>query len=122
MGRQAPGRIGLEHVVLEYEMLRVGPVVGYFAVIVVAHSLRVGGDAVLRIERVVTTLASADETVHLPVIVVAVEGDRIVRAAVIDIVRVVIRAHAPVAQRVGHTPLGLPRCIGIPSAPGKVPK
>ena len=77
MGRQAPGRVRLEHVVLEDEVARVGPVVGDLALVVVAHHVeRQVRDAVLGIERVLAALAGADETVHLPVVVVGLERDR----------------------------------------------
>ena len=70
VGRQAPRGVRLEHVVLQDEVLRVGPVVGDVALRVVAHHVgrrRVGAG---RVGGHQATLAAGlglrDEAVHLP--------------------------------------------------------
>jgi hypothetical protein len=66
---QAPRGVRLEHVVLEHELPRVGPVVGNFALAVVAHHVeRKMGDAVVWIDRIDAGLACADEAVHASVV------------------------------------------------------
>ena len=69
---QAPGRIGLEHVVLEHEVAGVIPVVGDLAPVVVSHDVRplrqVGAARIVEVELAIVDAAAfglPDEAVHL---------------------------------------------------------
>jgi hypothetical protein len=107
--RQAPRRVGLEHVVLQDVVAGVRPVVGDLSPVVVAHDVgpllmqAVGGT-----ERVVRAAADteqagallADEAVHPAVVDVSDGIDMVVRAAAVPVLRVVERPDATVRGRI----------------------
>ena len=106
--RQAPTPVRLEHVVLEDEVPRVGPVVRDLAAVVVAHDVRVPETDARRAVRLAEALADeltvgdADEAVHASAVDIALPGERAVRAArVVGAVRVEERPHAA-ADSVRH--------------------
>ena len=72
VGRQAPRGVGLEHVVLEDEILGVGPVVREVASRVIPHHVGLGGIGARRVGRIQAAfpagLGLPDEPVHLPAI------------------------------------------------------
>src|SRR5207253_7385216 len=96
---QRPGGVGFEHVVLQHEVVGVGPVVGDVPAVVVTH--HVGAGAAAGTGRVVRVGAAplgllrlADEPVHLPAVDVGGGVDLTVRAAAVDVGGVVERALA----------------------------
>ncbi len=109
MGGQAPRGVGLEEVVLQHEVLRVGPVVRDLPCVVVAHHVgcvrreratrRVD---VLDALEVVRPARLADEAVHLAGAHVVHLVEVVVRPAAVAVARVVERAHTAVQGRVGH--------------------
>ena len=115
---QAPGRVGLEHVVLEDEVLGVGPVVRDLPRVVVAHHVH----AALRGRRVRVLLAGAavgiggaaakalfglrHEAVHRPSVDVGGRIAGAVRAAVVEIRGVMKWRHAGPGQRIGDAHAG----------------
>src|SRR5207253_9250822 len=103
---QAPGAVGLEHVVLEHEVLGVGPVVGDLAAVVVAHHVGFAGDRAhgvvgVRAGRAFDGLGGGDEAVHRPACDVGRGGGFAVRAAVVDVGAVVDGGQAAAGRRVG---------------------
>jgi hypothetical protein len=101
MRRQAPAPVRLEHVVLEDEVPRVGPVVRELARVVVAHDVRVAEARARRAVQVPATPADQrpaghpDEAVHAATVHVQLGGERAVRAAgVVVAVDVQERSHA----------------------------
>jgi hypothetical protein len=108
VGRQAPGRIRLEHVVLQDEVPGVGPVVRDLTGVVVPDDVRrraprperAGG--CVRVEAAVAEDAPhrLDEAVHPAVVDVEDREAMAVRAAVVAVARVVERAVAPLRERV----------------------
>ena len=116
--RQAPRGVRLEHVVLQHEVARVGPVVRDLARVVVAHHVRVRRAE--RAQRRVGVDAAADaqpapglahEAVHLPAVDVADRVEVLVRAAAVAVAGVVVRVEADSAA-------GIRRADGeVPAAP-----
>ena len=108
MRRQAPAPVRLEHVVLEDEAPRVGPVVRDLAPVVVAHDVRVAEVGARRAVRMAAAPADErpvgdpDEAVHPAAVHVQLAGERAVRAArVVGAVPVEERLHA-LADAVRH--------------------
>ena len=130
MSRKTPGSVWLVKVVLQDEVPGIRPVVRDVAPIVVTHDI--GIRRALGADRVVGILLASpsprdlrlcDEAVHLAPVDV---GDRIrgaVRAAGVEIVRIVKRLLASTLQRIGDAHCESPFASrGKPSAPGYVPK
>ena len=128
--RHAPRGVRLEHVVLEYERLRPGPVVRQLALIVVGHHrlrliLRIRACRSVEMRRtrkLAATMSRLDEPVHLAVIDIPDRIRVVMRPAQVKVSRGMERTHAMMGERVRHANRGTPLLIGIPSAPGKVPK
>src|SRR6266851_1309887 len=107
MGGQTPRRVRFKHAVLEDKLLSVGPVVGNFSLIVVAHHV---GLAVLAARRVLgrsARLAAArmllgDKPVHLPAINVDGCLAFAVRPTEVTVVGIVVRAYAQTGSWVGY--------------------
>ena len=105
VSRQAPGRVRLEHVVLENEVPRVRPVVRDLPLVVVAHHGRGlnAANAIGRVARAVGSLGeerATDEAVHSPVVDVP-QGVRVlVRPAPVVVRSVVVRLDARVEVRI----------------------
>jgi len=117
VGRQGPGVDGLEHVVLQDEVVRVGPVVRDLAGVVVPHDVRraagqagprrrVGGAAA----PAGLVLGGPDETVHLAAVDVGGRLAEIVAGSAVHQVRIVVRLVAAFGARVGcaHGELAVP--------------
>ena len=110
--RKAPAVDALEHVVLQHEMPRVGPIVRDLGRGViperVGHGARRGGGGAHRVHgRVVTRPHPAGpgrprEPVHGPAVDVTLGRDLVVRTAPVDQRRVVVRAHASADAGNGH--------------------
>jgi len=102
---QAPGGVGLEHPVLEHEVVGVGPVVGDLVAGVVAHHVGLvaaAGRVVGLRAPLATFLGLGDEAVHLAAVDV---GDGIhlaVRSAAVDVVGVVVGRDALPRQGIRH--------------------
>src|SRR5689334_11785295 len=109
MGWQTPRGIGLEHPILQYEILCVGPVIRDLARIVPAHHIRrLAFDAARGIGVLTGFLRiaeSCDETVHLAAINIAHGCRRRVRAARINIIWVVVWFDTGIGLRVIATDL-----------------
>ena len=116
---EAPGVVGLEHVVLEDVLLRVGPVVGNLAGVVVAHDVDargqarahvagLGAGAAVRVLRAAVhpLLRLGHEAVHPSVVDVGHGVVDRVRAAVVDVGRIVERGHAAAVNRIRHAHSG----------------
>ena len=105
----APGCVGLEHAVLQHELMGVGPVVRDVGASVVPHHvLRFRGIDPVAI-RVHCSLAATHgfrglghETGHLPAVDVADAVPHAVRPAEVEIVAIVIRLHTRSHFRVGR--------------------
>ena len=106
VGRQAPRGVRLEHVVLQDEVLGVGPVVRDVARGVVAHHVglyRVGACRIGGIEAALAPrLGLADEAVHLAAGDVGDGVDRRVRSSAVHVGMVDVRRYAGATGRVGH--------------------
>ena len=109
MRGQAPRRVGLEHVVLEHEVARVGPVVRDLAGVVVAHDVGVlrGERALGRVDVPVAEerparLGPCDEARHAAPGDVAHRVDVVVRAAGVPVRGIVVGPPAAPVQRIGH--------------------
>ena len=115
--RQAPAQIGLEHVVLEHEVLGVLPVVRDLPGVVITHDVKarrppedspqliLGGDRHVAAEPVgidMQRLDAGDEPVHRPVADIGHRVHRHVRPAVIDVLVIVVGLLAAVLLRVRH--------------------
>ena len=99
MGGEAPRADGLEHVVVEHEVLRVGPVVRDLASVVVTHHVGSRGWAAVRVvdpdhAAPRGDLGLSDEPVHLAPVDVGARVLGAVRATAVDERRIVVRAHA----------------------------
>src|SRR5262249_36240999 len=107
VGRQAPGQDRLEHVVLEDEVLGVGPVGGDVTVVVVAHDVH----GVASVGRVVAH--RGDEPVHHSVVDVGQGVGVAVRPADVGVGGVVVGHLALAGNGVGdahgEVPLGVAR-------------
>jgi hypothetical protein len=109
VSRQTPRRVGFEHVVLQDEVLRVGPVVGDLAPVVIAHHVAPGnrGRTVRRVgvgasAAALRILGLPDKAVHPAVVDV---GQRVlvtVRATAVDVAPVVKGTGTVAPVRVGH--------------------
>ena len=114
--RQARRRVRLEHVVLQHEVARVGPVVRQLACVVVAHHVgRVSprADRHLWVRRAAVPQAApglADEAVHLAAVDVPDRVEQLVRAAVVLVPAVVVgpRAHVPDRVRYADGEMSVP--------------
>ena len=109
MGRQAPRRRRLEHVVLEDEVARVAPVVRDLARVVIAHHVRLrrrqralGRVDVQPAELPTAGLGARDEPAHAAAGDVAHRVDVVVRPAEVLVAPAVVRPVAAAAERVGH--------------------
>ncbi len=107
MRGQAPRGIGLEHVVLEDEVVRVGPVVRDVRAVVVAH--HVGAATAVAARRVVrlgaaghALLLLGDEPVHLAAVDVGLRGREAVGTAEAAVLAVVERADAAAGGGIRH--------------------
>ncbi len=122
MGRQTPRGVGFEHVVLEHEVLGVGPVVGDVALGVVPHHVGSGRVGTGRVGGIETALPSglglADEAVHLAPVHVGDGVDRGVGTSAVHVGMVDVRHLAGAVGRVGHADRRCAVAIGMPSAPG----
>src|SRR5260370_18310627 len=106
MLRKAPRRVGLEHTILQDVVLRVRPVVGDLARVVVAHDVRLVGVGAVRVDRLYTfllaTLRLGDESVHPAAIDVGSRVLAAMRPAPGSITGVVIGTQTAPGQWVGH--------------------
>ena len=107
VGRQAPGGVRLEHVVLQHEVARIGPVVRDLAPVVVAHYVRVRraerAERRVRADRAAgrePTPGLAHEPVHLAVVDVAGGVEVLVRPAAVAVARIVERVEADPGARI----------------------
>ena len=118
MRDEAPAERGLEHVVLEHEVARVGPVVGDVAGVVVAHhvdapalrglrSLR-GARAAVRVRGRAphALLGLGDEPVHRAPVDISRGVGGPVRTAVVEVGRIVVRGYAASVDGVRDTDAG----------------
>ena len=111
MGGQAPRRVRLEHVVLQDEVTRVGPVVRDLVGVVVPHHVRRRGsraepaDSRVRVAAAVSLDAAdgIDEAVHLAVVDVQHGEAMPVRPTVVPVARIVERPAAPLRLEVVET-------------------
>src|SRR5919206_2581082 len=100
MRRQAPGRVRLEHAILQYELLRVGPVVRNFSCIVIPHHVgflaraTAGGIELIFALLLATLTLLLNEAVHLTLVYVAFGILSGVWTTAIEILRVVKRLDA----------------------------
>ena len=127
--RQAPAPVRLEHVVLEDEVPRVGPVVRDLRAVVVAHDVRA---AEVRAGRAVPMAAAvaderavgdADEAVHPAAVDVLLAGERAVRAAgVVRAARVEERRARTGRRRSARRPSARRSSSGSRRRAGSVPK
>ena len=109
VGRQGPGVDRLEHVILQDEVLGVGPVVRDLPGVVVAHHVRrVAGQAHRR-RRLGGAAAPAglvlggpDETVHLAAVDIGGRFGHVVAGSAVHQARIVVRLVAAFGARVGH--------------------
>ena len=95
---QAPRCVRFEHVVLEHEVLRVGPVVGDLASVVPPHHIRCGRVGAGRVRGVgavpAARLGLGDEAVHLPAVDVGGGVALAVGTTAVDVRGIVRRRHA----------------------------
>src|SRR5919202_1051505 len=109
MRRQAPGRVRLEHAILQYELLRVGPVVRNFSCVVVPHYVRflvratTGGIELVVTPLLATLMLLLNEAVHLTFVYVAFGILSAVWTTAIEVLRVVERLDALFGLGVRYT-------------------
>ena len=108
VGGQGPGVDRLEHVILQDEVVGVGPVVRYLPGVVVAHHVRCAAGQADRRRRVGGAAAPAglvlggpDEPVHLAAVDVGGRFGHVVAGAAVHQARVVVRLIAAFGARVG---------------------
>ena len=98
MCRQAPGGVGFKQAILQNEILRVLPVIGDVAAIVVTHHIRLGGDRTRGVVVIQTATPPAfglrNEAVHPAAIHILHGVASTMRAAAISVARIVIRFRA----------------------------
>ena len=103
VGGQAPRAVRLEHVVLQHEVARVGPVVRDLPVVVVPHHVALRGGEALGVVGVGAAAAEPgllglhQEAVHRAAVDVGHRVGMPVRAAAVDVAGVVVRREAAAA-------------------------
>ena len=111
MGRQAPRRVRLEHMVLKDEVARVRPIVRNLARVVVSHRIDVDPVRVTpRRERAAVRFVARGaqrvahlllEAVHQPAVDVLRRVEMVMRAASVAVERAVVRLHALARNGIG---------------------
>ena len=109
VGRQAPRRDRLEHVVLEHEVLGVRPVIRDLPRVVITHHIRrpggqadAGGGNGGAAATVAGLLRGPDEPVHLAAVDVRDGGTALMHRAAVHQAGIVVRPVAALGARIGH--------------------